>query len=222
MKPYHKISTVYVRDEHTSFKTLILGEYSQRVFAYLAHNEWVFTEKVDGMNVRVLFENKNGLQCSVFFRGKTDNAQLPPFLLESLQQKFHDIETLRALNDIFPNGGCLYGEGYGGNIQKDGNLYSDDPDFVLFDVKVKDWWLRREDVFDVAQKLAIRIVPIIGQGTLPEMINMARTGFVSQWGSFQAEGIVARPSVEFKNRSGGRIITKIKTKDFSPIERLSG
>lgn len=43
---------------------------------------------------------------------------------------------------------------------------------------------------------------------------MARLGFKSTWGDFQAEGIVARPSVELKNRAGERIITKIKCKDF--------
>ena len=46
------------------------------------------------------------------------------------------------------------------------------------------------------------------------MIAMARKGFDSIWGAFKAEGIVARPTVELRTRSGKRIITKIKHKDF--------
>jgi len=36
----------------------------------------------------------------------------------------------------------------------------------------------------------------------------------SDKGDFEAEGIVARPAVELKNRTCSRIITKIKCKDF--------
>ena len=39
------------------------------------------------------------------------------------------------------------------------------------------------------------------------------------WGDFQAEGYVARPSIELHTRGGDRIITKIKCKDFRPIAK---
>lgn len=58
------------------------------------------------------------------------------------------------------------------------------------------------------------IVPIIGRGSLFNMIDMARDGFDSTWGPFRAEGIVARPACELKTRNGSRIITKIKHRDF--------
>jgi hypothetical protein len=47
------------------------------------------------------------------------------------------------------------------------------------------------------------------------MCAIAQVGFTSTWGDFQAEGIVARPAVEMKTRSGHRIITKVKCKDFA-------
>jgi hypothetical protein len=87
--------------------------------------------------------------------------------------------------------------------------------FVLFDVKVGDWWLQRESVEDVSAKLGLDIVPIIGRGTLADFVEMGRAGFNSRWGAFAAEGLVGRPGVELKARNGNRIITKIKTKDFS-------
>lgn len=46
------------------------------------------------------------------------------------------------------------------------------------------------------------------------MVDMVRRGFMSQWGEFIAEGIVARPKVELQTKAGSRIITKVKYKDF--------
>ena len=110
----------------------------------------------------------------------------------------------------------MYGEGYGAKIQKGGGNYRPEQDFVLFDIKIGDWWLQRPDIEEIANQLDIDIVPIIGSGTLEDMIAMTEKGFHSRWGKFDAEGIVARPAVELKARNGGRIITKIKHKDFTP------
>ena len=54
MKEYHKIQTVFKRDPATKIKTLLDVDWSQDAFGYLADNEWVFTEKVDGTNIRVM------------------------------------------------------------------------------------------------------------------------------------------------------------------------
>jgi len=89
-----------------------------------------------------------------------------------------------------------------------------DQDFVLFDVKVGDWWLQRADVEGVASKLGIDVVPVIGTGTLHEMVAVCSQSFASAWGDFTAEGIVARPVTELRTRSGQRVITKLKYKDF--------
>jgi len=206
MKEYHKIQTVYMRDPATNHRTLLEGQYSLPEFEYLKGNQWVFTEKVDGTNTRVMF---NG---GLTFGGKTDNAQIPAFLVARLNEGFLPLLPLFA--EKFPEGVCFYGEGYGAKIQKGGGNYRPDQDFVLFDVKVGDWWLQRQDVEDVAKTFGLDVVPIIGSGTLDKMVEMTRRGFVSTWGNFTAEGIVARPCTELKTRRGDRIITKIKHKDF--------
>lgn len=211
---YHKIDTVFKRDPATKHKTLIEGDYSNDAFAYLANNEWVFTEKVDGTNIRVMCGPCEGTTYGIKFGGKTDAASIPAFLVEKLQARFLTDEQSARLKEIFPDGGILYGEGYGAKIQKGGGNYRQDQDFVLFDVKVGDWWLQRADVDDVAAKLDLDVAPIIGRGTLNDMVEMTRKGFNSTWGEFAAEGIVARPSTELKTRSGHRIITKIKHRDF--------
>ena len=208
MNEYHKIDTVFKRDPATKHKTLIIGDYSQPAFGYLADNDWVFTEKVDGTNIRVMISGGE-----VRFGGKTDDAQIPAFLVEKLQDRF--LPQCAALNAAFPDGGCLYGEGYGAKIQKGGGNYRADQDFVLFDIRVGEWWLQREAVEETASQFGLDIVPIIGFGSLHKMLGMAELGFSSRWGSFAAEGIVARPAVELKTRNGQRIITKIKSKDFA-------
>lgn len=218
MKEYHKINTVYKRDPATKMKTLLIGEYSEPAFHYLTNNEWIFTEKVDGTNIRVIWDGKN-----IIFGGKTDNAQIPNQLVNKLNEMF--LPKLDLFKDIFKlktsldDKVCLYGEGYGAKIQKGGGNYRQDQSFVLFDVKIGEWWLERHNVEDIASELSIDIVPIIGKGTLSDMVSMAEKGFNSQWGDFTAEGIVARPAIELRLRSGCRIITKIKHKDFKNIAR---
>lgn len=207
MNEYHKIQTVFKRDPANNLKTLLEGQYSLPAFDYLKSNQWVFTEKVDGTNIRVMFR-----EGAVSFGGKTDDAQIPAPLVARLRSVFDPL--VDKMREAFPDGACLYGEGYGAKIQKGGGNYGPSQDFVLFDVRVGTWWLERHNVEDVATKLGLRIVPSIGEGTLMEMVEAARGGIKSTWGAFLAEGIVARPKVELSTRNGERIITKIKTKDF--------
>lgn len=201
MSEYHKINSIYKRDSANKF---IVGDYAQEEFAYLANNVWEFTEKVDGTNIRIMW---NG--STVTFGGRTDNAQIPAKLVTYLQATFTPEKLAAVLEE-----GVLYGEGYGAGIQKGGGNYGATQQFVLFDVKVGSWWLRRDDVNDIANKLAIRSVPIVGWGTLLDGIEMVKAGIQSQWGSFLAEGIVARPLVTLFDRRGQRVIVKIKGRDF--------
>lgn len=208
MSEYHKIHTVYKRDPATKFKTLLLGEFALPEFQYLASNEWEFTEKVDGTNIRVMWEPETQ---SVRFGGKTDRAQIPAMLLDRLQEMFRPCMFASYMSPV-----VLYGEGYGAHIQKGGGRYiANGTDFVLFDVIFGGWWLKRKDIEDVASHLGCDVVPVIGHGDLIDMVEIAADGFESKWGPFTAEGIVARPSIHLMSRKGERIITKIKHKDFA-------
>lgn len=218
METYPKIHTIYKRDPGNRNKTLLEDQYSLPEFEYLANNEWVFTEKVDGTNIRIMWENDR-----VTFGGKTDNAAIPATLTNCLRDTFPDAEKFveafpdvaESFRQLNPIGVCLYGEGYGSKIQKGGGKYRPDQDFVLFDVLLDGWWLRRDDVVDVASKMGLGVVPEILRGTLDEGVALVRGGFDSAWGDFQAEGVVAKPFVEMKTRGGEPIITKIKCRDFS-------
>lgn len=205
MTQYHKIKSVYKRDDKTH--KFIEGQFSLPEFEYLKDCKWIWTEKIDGTNIRITLSNGQ-----MKIDGKTDNAQIPAFLYRRLEELF----KLEQLQSVFPDGeAILYGEGYGAKIQKGGGLYlPDSVDFILFDVRIGDWWLRREDVEDIAAKLNLKIVPVTGRDTLKTAIEVVRTGIPSLIANCPAEGLVLRPEVELKTRRGDRIITKIKTKDF--------
>lgn len=206
---YHKIQTIFKRDEKT--KRIVEGNFSLPEFEYLYECPWEFTEKVDGTNIRIIWDGEN-----VTFGGRTDSAQIPANLIGRLQELFMTTPKKLLLKEVFPGGAILYGEGYGNKIQAVGKDYLPDrSDFILFDVKVGDWWLERENVNDVASKLSILSVPVIGTGTLKEAIELVRGGQQSQLGNLTSEGIVARPKVSLFNRKGERIIAKIKHRDFN-------
>lgn len=208
---YCKIETVFKRDAVT--KRIIPCDYSLPEFSYLSGNEWVFTEKVDGTNIRINWDGS-----VVTFGGRTDNAQIPAHLFNRLLELFGESENNGKFLGKFgdsPAEVVLYGEGYGAKIQKGGvNYIADGVDFVLFDVNIGGVWLQRDDVEDIADFFGVRVVPIIGYGTIQDMVNLVSCGFCSCWGNFQAEGIVARPRIELITRLGNRVITKLKMRDF--------
>ena len=212
MNQYHKIQSIYKRDSNGKF---ILGEWSRPEFEYLSKNKWVFTEKVDGTNIRVMWDGEK-----ISFGGKTDAAQMPVTLYQALEKQFHAQEVVSWFQQNFPINECLdqkvclYGEGYGAKIQKNGGNYRQDQGFVLFDIKVGGVWLSAESVQDIARSLGVDLVPTIDVGTLEDMIDLTKSGIRSHWGDFQAEGIVARPMHGLTTRDGHRIIVKCKTKDF--------
>lgn len=212
MSEYHKIYSPFKRDEKT--RKLIFGDWSRPEFGYLANNVWDWTEKVDGTNIRIIWDGE-----TMRIGGRTDAAQLYIPLLEVLQAKFYS----GALAQIFDGPAVLYGEGYGAKIQKGGGNYkSDGVDICLFDVRVGKTWLKREDVHDIASKLNVGIAPVIGEGTLFDAIDYVADRPKSTWGDFESEGLVTRPKVEILDRMGRRVITKIKVKDVIGMRGVDG
>ena len=115
------------------------GVYRNSMVDFLKNNQWEFTEKVDGTNIRVVWD---GHQVS--FYGRTDKAQIPNHLMVRLEEMFGGEANEQIFEQTFGSSNAvLYGEGYGPKIQN-GGLYRDTVDFILFDVAVADRFLERD------------------------------------------------------------------------------
>ena len=199
---YPKIETLFERDGNFKVTAKLRNQ------SYGIIKTWQFTEKIDGTNIRLIW---NDGKFSI--GGRTGNAQLPADLIQSLYEKI----DINKFKEIFPETNVVvYGEGYGAGIQK-GGAYSETKQFVVFDVLVDGkWWLIWENTCNVSNKLSLKTVPFLGEYTLEEGISIARNGFTSKLAisNIAAEGIVGRTTETLYDKKFNRMIIKLKTKDF--------
>lgn len=213
MKEYQKIKTVFARDIDGT-KKLIEGKYCNPIVEYLKDNQWIFTEKVDGTNIRVLW---NGHAFE--FYGRTDKAQIPADLVNKLQSIFCNDKMEQMFEQLFEGTEVvIIGEGYGRKIQKVGSAYNPDGvDFIVFDIMINDMYLNRFNVEDICGKLGLNIVPVIHTGSIQSAVDIVKSGLHSIIGDCEAEGLVGVPVTPIYDKLGNRIIVKIKGKDFKEI-----
>lgn len=237
MSKYPKINTLWKRDMEKGENKgkIIEGEYSCPEFQNI--KLWRVSEKIHGRNTRIEFhaEISNGKVkiSNIEFKGRTDDSDIPATLVKYLMDTFTqerilamfririDKDTEKPVDEEFDV--TLFGEGYGAKIQKGGGRYRDDPSIALFDVKIGQWWLEREDVEDIANKLKIDVVPDLGIKTEEEIVFLVKNtgyhlkGFKSQISkdkTLDAEGIVARSYPLMLFRDGIPIMFKLKQGDF--------
>src|SRR5271157_4297843 len=179
---YGKIETLYERNE--KFKVNV-GVLKNRTYSLL--KSWLWTEKVDGTNMRIIWQNKK-----LSFGGKTDAAQIP---CDLIKWAYNTIAS-KKMESIFPDtDAVIYGEGYGAGIQKGGGDYSPVKKIIVFDVCVitpptdfvagvtapdGKWWLDYKNVLDVSGKLGLAVVPSFGEMTLGQATEIVREGFMSR------------------------------------------
>lgn len=219
MAEYQKIQTLFKRDERN---IIIPDQFTYPEFEVLKDLKWECTEKIDGTNIRIELASSGNSEDGIImsFKGRTDKANIPEHLLTKLNWLFDREHLMEALNITDETQNCnitLYGEGYGAKIQKGGNYISNDVNFILFDVKVGKWWLDREAIKDIANKLGINAVPLMGYMTIPEAIEYVKKGFkstIAENKDYDAEGLVLKAPCGLLKRDGERLITKIKTVDF--------
>ncbi len=203
---YIKISNIFDRD--TTTKKIVEGAYTKAEFEYLKDCEWVATEKVDGTNIRVIWDGYR-----VSFKGRTDKADIPKPLLERLEELFGGESNEEIFEKLFENKEVvLYGEGYGGKIQGD-NGYGK-VNFILFDVWVNGYWLEHNSVRSIATSFGIKIVPTMKMCTLTEAVEFIKTHPKSMLRDGEVEGVVCKPRIPMVFRDGTPIIVKIKCRDF--------
>ena len=216
---YPKINTLWKRDEDNRY-CIMPGDFSCPEFANV--KKWHVTEKIDGTNIRIFWDGK-----TVRFGGRTLNAQIPTHLLSYLMDTF----TAELMSEVFPNIEdenalvILYGEGYGVKIQKGGGAYRKDVAFIMFDVKVGEWWLKREDVSEIANKLNIEEVPSIGLLSIEQIVGLVEAEFTSKVETADddkiSEGVVVRSHPLMLFRNGDPIMFKLKVEDFRKLKKFT-
>lgn len=210
MKEYTKIDTIFKRDIDGT-KKLIVGDFRNEAVEFLQDSEWVFTEKIDGTNIGIVWDGHK-----VSYQGRTERANIPARLMNKLIKIFGTNEAEEMFEQTFGEKNVvLFGEGYGPKIQNGGN-YSSTPSFILFDVLVDDVWLKRDAIVDIAKTFGIEVVPIVCVGTIKDGINFVKSHPLSAIAEKEmfAEGVVGKPAYEFLDRLGKRVIVKIKYRDF--------
>ena len=209
---YHKIEGLYAREESTM--RLLNGVFRNPAVEYLKDNEWIFTEKIDGMNTRVYWDGHR-----VSFAGRTDRAVMPYELYERLQSLFGGEATEQMFEQLFGEKEViLYGEGYGRKIQKGGAYIPYGVDFILFDVMINGRFLERANVVDIANALGVNCVPEVFVGTIDEAVAFVKARPDSTIGTAKMEGLVGVPRINLYDRHGHRIIVKIKVSDMEELE----
>jgi hypothetical protein len=217
---YHKIDTIFERDPKT-FKIRYdsdLGyghKLAKTIFSI--PKTWEWTEKIDGTNIYISYKDPNR-NSDFYVGGRTEEAEIP----KAIDCYIHDCVRLSSLKEIFGDKHVvIYGEGYGGKIQagdkdkKRGGKYNDQERFIVFDILVKGkYWLSRENIVDVCEKLKLDVVPFVGEFSIGEATQIVRNGLTSKLADVQAEGLVGRTSVPIFDTEHERLICKLKTKDF--------
>ncbi len=222
---YHKINGLFKRwqkDLHTpdmlpegkkygDFKD---GEFAQDEFEYLQNNEWVWKEKLDGTNIRIYLTMLDDGNMEYEVKGRTDRAQIPKQLLLWIEAWASSLDFGMAFPDLDVGSTItLYGEGVGKKIQKVGHHYGEQH-FILFDILIGSFWLKAEDVKDLATALGLKHAPVVFVGKINEAIEFVKNEPNSTFGDFASEGLVGTPCVRLNTAKGHRIITKVKIQDF--------
>lgn len=210
MKEYIKIQNVFKFDEKYR-KIIGLNE----PYEMLKNIEWYGTEKVDGTNTRICWD---GHRISIL--GHTDKSQLPNHLVDYLSKLFLTPEMEYVFEQIFEDKEVvIYGEGYGNKIQADGEKYTNDVGFIVFDININGFWLLRENVENICERLNLSIVPIVFRGTLDEAKKFVLNHPISTLSNeHEMEGLVLRPKVQLYDVKGHLITCKLKYRDIIKLE----
>lgn len=212
-KEYQKIGNVFKFDE--KFRTIVgLNE----PFNTLKNIIWEGTEKVDGTNIRIHWDGHN-----IEIAGHTNKAQIPDKLKTYLEDLFLTKEMEYVFEQIFNEKEVyIFGEGFGPGIQKEGYLYTDTPSFIIFDINIDGFDLKRAAVNDIANRLGIKSVPVVFTGTLSEAKEYVAAHQVSTINKeHEMEGLVLVPAnIQLYDNKHHLIKCKCKYRDICKSSNL--
>lgn len=206
---YHKIEGPFKRDPDNNFQVNHELWRNETVQMLADSPIWIASEKIDGTNIRITWDGHR-----VSFGGRTDRAELPGALRVYLEEKFRVPGVEEMFEELFGDKpAVIFGEGYGPKIQN-GGKYRDTPGFIAFDVAVGETYLSRVNAREICDSLRVVFVPEYPACTLTELIELVGQGYRSEFGDFEAEGLVAVTEKPLYDQRGNRLIVKVKAADL--------
>jgi len=170
---------------------------------------------LDGENGRIYWNGEQAL-----WSGKT-NKFVP-------QKEYYDFIESHFLEERFEEvfgrdkEVYIFGEFMGPKVQ--GNeLGLKEKIFIIYDIQIGNIWLEENSIREIADKFQVTTCYdyledkqcSCDQKTLDDWIGSVAGGEFNKW-----EGVVIEPVGQLRDRSGKRIICKVKNKDYLiPIER---
>ena len=186
-------------------------------YEFLKGLKYYATEKLDGTNIRLYYD---GYKTTI--HGRTEKSLLPKGFLEKFS-KLYDLEIINSkLEELFGDKEVvIYGEGIGEKIQADGEKYvKDGIDFVVFDILINGTFLERKSIEEISSELGFKVVNVIIQGTLEDMIAFVSTHPMSVFNEkHEMEGLVCKPLIALYFKDRTRVCFKIKYNDIKKLIR---
>lgn len=183
----------------------------------LMFKECYALEKIHGTSEYIKWCNN---KITFFSGGENYNNFIGLFDEDFLINKFKEQKFDLGI-EVF-----IFGEGYGGRMQKMSNTYGKKFKFVAFDVKVGDFWLSVPKAEEFVKLFNIEFVDYkkinVDLKELDRLrdknsIQAIRNGMGE---GKKREGIVLRPLIELKKNNGNRIIVKYKREDFRETKTI--
>ena len=211
MVEYQKIPTLYTFD--SKIKRFVNKIYDPLV-DYLKGNEWLCSEKINGMNISVTYDGHR-----VSWNGRTEDSELPKEVENILRGTFEESEII--FEQMFGEKEVhLFMECYGGKLQ--GGIYGGKERLVGFDVMVDGYYLDKMVIKDIFEKFGVACVHLTVVSHLSMAIDMVKYWMehnsVSQYcedgKQTMPEGLVCVPAARLYDHQGNRVIVKIKVRDL--------
>jgi len=215
MKEYHKIETLFkFSQEHKKF---IYGKFYNENVELLKDNLWVFTEKIDGTNLRIYWNGH-----SMVIGGRTDRSEFTVEQAKWLSENLSSEDNQYLFEQKFMEKEVtVYGELYGNGIQN-GGLYTNGKGlgFKVFDIEIDGVFLKFHDMEKLSIELGFDSVPLAMVGTIQGAIDYCMKFDKSLFSNAKLEGLVGKPVGDFRDRLGKRIVVKIKKRDLEKSIKL--
>lgn len=179
---------------------------------------WMATEKIHGANFSFWCDGK-----VVKVASRTQFVDGTFFNCQAVINKYSQ-GVMETFNTFYKAGDVLviYGELFGGNIQKE--VEYGEKDFKGFDVSVNGKPIEKIKAFNVIRWADISTVPVLGTGTFAECLALSNTfkSILTPEGYEEeniSEGLVIEPVEPSWFNNGSRIYFKNKTDSFSEKKR---